>query len=222
MPNWVTSALTIEGPAESLAALREQLRRPYTSPFDADKTITGEFLLWNIIRPADVDGAYSNQPATSKRDPFEDGDAWRKEIQGFLRDGMDWYNWNLRNWGTKWEIGGAVVLREDTNELVFTFATAWSPPVEALDVLSAQFPMLEMHMLFHDEMDNFAGEVQYSEGSLVMDNDVHIDHHLMVTLYGDCWVCADATDPEIVDSYRCREYAELSKIVIPDTIEGLV
>lgn len=43
----------------------------------------------------------------------------------------DWYNWNVENWGTKWDVDSADVVLEDDNSMVsLWFDTAWSPPIE--------------------------------------------------------------------------------------------
>ena len=39
----------------------------------------------------------------------------------------DWYNWNVANWGTKWDANHPDLHRED-GLIRFTFSTAWSPP----------------------------------------------------------------------------------------------
>ena len=43
----------------------------------------------------------------------------------------NWYDWNINNWGTKWDIGiiDGEIQREDDNTISLTFDTAWSPPI---------------------------------------------------------------------------------------------
>ena len=43
--------------------------------------------------------------------------------------GDSWYNWNVNNWGTKWEPSVGDVTRVDENTLTVIMETAWSPPV---------------------------------------------------------------------------------------------
>jgi hypothetical protein len=50
-------------------------------------------------------------------------------------EGMpDWWNWRVANWGTKWDVGGkdALSVRDSDTEIRFSFDSAWSPPVQAL------------------------------------------------------------------------------------------
>ena len=45
----------------------------------------------------------------------------------------NWYDWNVANWGTKWDSSGegfdSVGLTEGDTEVTLTFDTAWSPPI---------------------------------------------------------------------------------------------
>ena len=44
----------------------------------------------------------------------------------------DWYDWRVKNWGTKWDLADGEMIREEENVYVLTGNTAWSPPVELL------------------------------------------------------------------------------------------
>ena len=42
----------------------------------------------------------------------------------------DWYGWSVANWGTKWDIAVPHISDDtDPNTLIFSFETAWSPPI---------------------------------------------------------------------------------------------
>jgi len=48
-----------------------------------------------------------------------------------------WYDWNVSNWGTKWDVD--VYVTEDTDESVtLSFDSAWAPPVRFYDYLTEQ------------------------------------------------------------------------------------
>ena len=49
----------------------------------------------------------------------------------------DWYDWNIQNWGTKWDFALENVNREDEYTLTASFDSAWSPPIEAYQKLEA-------------------------------------------------------------------------------------
>jgi hypothetical protein len=41
----------------------------------------------------------------------------------------NWYDWNIANWGTKWDID-AEITSQNQNSITFYFDSAWSPPIE--------------------------------------------------------------------------------------------
>lgn len=43
----------------------------------------------------------------------------------------DWYDWNIRNWGIKWDFEFEAVDRVDAHTLTVSFDSALKPPVEA-------------------------------------------------------------------------------------------
>lgn len=115
----------------------------------------------------------------------------------------DWYFWNLRNWGTKWEITDARVEREP-NKLTYRFATAWSPPAEALTRLAEQYPEVIITLKCHDEGDMFAAELHWSDGEMSFESDLAITHGLLEELYGYCHGCDG--DDEVQAHYGCDKW----------------
>jgi len=49
------------------------------------------------------------------------------------------YNWQVDNWGTKWDVHEAVVVFYEANQLEFAYETAWSPPDQIIDHLMTKF-----------------------------------------------------------------------------------
>jgi len=52
----------------------------------------------------------------------------------------NWYDWNVSNWGTKWDVGleglSFTELADGEAEISGWFDSAWSPPIEALNTFS--------------------------------------------------------------------------------------
>lgn len=48
----------------------------------------------------------------------------------------NWYNWNIENWGTKWDASFGHCDRYDDNSIFFTFDSAWSPPIALYEYLT--------------------------------------------------------------------------------------
>jgi hypothetical protein len=158
MPNWVYNSLTAEGSAEDISVLKQTLNAPFTrvhETYDMEakemqlKTYSFSnpvFAFWNIVKPTDME-TYQLQ-----EDPKHN-----KSIIDFK--GNNWYDWNVRNWGTKWDVAVSddskynetelVTDSEDT--LVYRFDTAWSPPIPAIEKLSEMFPNIEFDLEYEEE-----------------------------------------------------------------------
>ena len=69
-------------------------------------------------------------------------------------EGMNWYNWRVSNWGTKWDVGteGLEFIDNGDGTACITgwFDSAWAPPIEAYNT-------------FLDDMDNCSLEASYYE-----------------------------------------------------------
>ena len=64
-------------------------------------------------------------------------------------DEPDWYNWNISNWGTKWNAADAE-LSVDSNDSVITYCynTAWAPALPVLVQLTTLFPTISLFTRF--------------------------------------------------------------------------
>ncbi len=58
----------------------------------------------------------------------------------YREDPEFWYNWNVANWGTKWEpqIDHCGYTSKEKTELVLDFDTAWAPPYQIFEALNQQ------------------------------------------------------------------------------------
>ena len=211
----------------------------------------GVFQLWNIVSPTDLASYFGfksdelHAEEVRKRAEAEDNSIEEdietvittikevlaepfdvqemvREFQESLEVGQDWYHWNIREWGTKWEISNASY-ESSPNRLVYSFCSAWSPPVSAIGRLAEMFPDLVFTVRFLDEGDNFAGEIHWESGEQVFDTDLAINHGLKMEMYDECYACnddnIDDTDyDDLRNDYGCSEWGKLIKI--PSTAEG--
>lgn len=88
-------------------------------------------------------------------------------------DPDNWYQFNIDNWGCKWNAGSTKFLPEGVSleEYIqdnlcntFTFETAWSTPFEYFKTLSKHFPQFDIHVLFADE------DIGYNCGCYILNN----------------------------------------------------
>ena len=61
-----------------------------------------------------------------------------------------WYDWNVNNWGTKWEVSDVEYEHWDGNSFECEFETAWSPPEGIFYALRQLFPDVDITW-FYDE-----------------------------------------------------------------------
>lgn len=80
-----------------------------------------------------------------------------------------WYNWNVANWGTKWNC--SEVWHDRTTEEIteagrtsYNFDTAWSPAERVVAALAEQFPTLAITHRYCEGGMGYAGEVEYANG----------------------------------------------------------
>jgi hypothetical protein len=78
----------------------------------------------------------------------------------------DWYDWNIQNWGTKWDFELDNVKREDENTLTASFDSAWSPPIEAYQKLEELG--FEIEAKYYEPGMAFCGtyDTEYGENSI--------------------------------------------------------
>jgi hypothetical protein len=84
------------------------------------------------------------------------------------QDEEDWYNWNINNWGTKWDVGDSYISIDDEKlNAYISFDTAWSPPVEWLEKVIPMFPELNFRLKYFEGGVGFAGVLEGEEGEVV-------------------------------------------------------
>ena len=52
---------------------------------------------------------------------------------------VSWYEWNMKNWDTKWNAVEPVDITVKNDELLISFQTAWSPPIKIYDELIRKY-----------------------------------------------------------------------------------
>ena len=82
-----------------------------------------------------------------------------------LLDGNGWYDWRINNWGTKWDVEASVQGTPEEGKLLYTFASAWSPPINWLAQVAVLYPELSFHMIYIEEGIGFAGKIEFSNGT---------------------------------------------------------
>jgi len=91
-----------------------------------------------------------------KRDPKckIEADHYESNLRKF--GAPTWYEWSIKNWGTKWNSYDLEICAKEDGRLEFRFETAWSPPVPVFIAAAEKYPELTFLVKSFDEGWNFA------------------------------------------------------------------
>ena len=117
MPNWCFNGVTLR----------------HKDPAMIDRVIRGQenLLMEFLPTPQELVDTVAGLMGEDKRAAHEAQQRANIEKYGH----KDWYDWNIANWGTKWDVSLDNVNREDANTVSAAFESAWSPPIEAYRAL---------------------------------------------------------------------------------------
>jgi hypothetical protein len=185
MPNWVYNGLTIEGNPDQVKSLIKQMNKPFVQYIEPlgdlsfgikqRKYVNPIFAFHNIYSHLDhgvSNETYWGQPPRKEDSSFAD---WMKF------ETNDWYNFNNREWGTKWDVAVAeddkypnTTIQEAENGenyvVYYSFETAWSRPLPAISKLSAQYPTL-LFTLSYEEETGWGGEMEFLRGEVISESE---------------------------------------------------
>ncbi len=181
MPNWCYNYLTIEGNEQDIANVKAQLNKPFTKMHDQFNMETRQMEL--------TETSYSNpifafhniynhiQAGISDEDYMKQPDHTLPMAEQLQFKGKCWYDFNVREWGTKWDVSvrdgedypETELYEEDETSLQYKFNTAWSPPHPAIQRLSFDYPNLNITLSYEEET-GWGGETEYLAGVIIQDS----------------------------------------------------
>ena len=81
--------------------------------------------------------------------------------KGSNGDAVNWYDWRVANWGTKWDVSTEGLESTDngdgTAEITGWFDTAWAPPIDALHTLSEDWDSCYVELYYQESGMCFVG-----------------------------------------------------------------
>ena len=128
MPNWVQTNITITGSKDSIKKLLENVHGKETE--DENETDFD----FNKLIPM-PDNIYK-------------GNIGQKERELYGAD--NWYDWSIKNWGTKWNAWDVYYDYGDKGATI-AFQTAWDAPLPIYRELEKQYPDLHFSIEYADE-----------------------------------------------------------------------
>lgn len=203
MPNWVFNSLVVSGEKSELDKMVAQLNQPFEKHFPDSKFNHEKqewekfpdvqvydnpiFAFWNIVKPTDLEAYYGNDVyqgnSNIKKDADGkfDGASFMQEFVRSMKEDQDWYHWNCRNWGTKWDVAvdnkaeysDTRMEITDDGSVMYHFNTAWSPVGEVLIKLSEMFPTLEFDYEYEEEQ-GWGGSCTFVGGEDISCNEYDI------------------------------------------------
>jgi hypothetical protein len=116
MPNWCSNGITLR----------------HADPAMIDRAMNSKSILMEFLpTPQELVDTVSGWMGEDKQAAHEAQQAANIEKYGF----KDWYDWNVANWGTKWDFEFENKERQDANTLTAAFESAWAPPTSAYEKL---------------------------------------------------------------------------------------
>jgi len=178
MPNWVYNQLTVSGYKDDVLEMKRQVSRPFVQK-QADYTKTEvsfvnveiniPFSFWNIIRPTDdIMDEYNGLQPKVKSDLSVTDPNWKEDMLAKSQISNHWYDWNIRNWGCKWDVSDIEVIYESDDSITYRFSTAWSPPIDAIYKLSEQYSELLFEIDFEEEQ-GWGGTQSIRDGQVLLE-----------------------------------------------------
>ena len=141
MPNWCRNRVTVFGTEEEISKVEKI--------FSSKDTVFGKIIPspdWANI--PNEDGELPK--VVEHKQPNGEVSFVTTEFPSGKQDSR-WYDWNIANWDTKWDITNSVQFEyEDSEQIEITFNTAWSPPESICHKLREMFPDLSVSW-FYDE-----------------------------------------------------------------------
>lgn len=182
MPNWCSNDLEIRG------LTKEEVQTISQKYVELDENNIPSVLDFEKILPTPL--ALLNEQAPSNKS--------QETKEGLIRayGAEDWYNWRIKNWGTKWTINpDSACIRMGDDHVSFSFDSAWAPPEEIISYMSTLFPKAKFTLQYAEPGMAFAGERIYENGKVTSQNEDE-NGEIMKALCGDDWNEAEEENEE--------------------------
>jgi len=142
MPNWCRNRVTVFGNEDEVSKVKDI--------FESKDSVFGKIIPspdWSKIPNED-----GQLPKVREHKNPKTGEV--SFVTTEFPDGTNdsrWYDWNIANWDTKWDIAGGVEIDDyDTEQIEINFNTAWSPPEAICRKLRDMFPDLSVSWFFDE------------------------------------------------------------------------
>lgn len=159
MPNWCENSL------DSSISLEKYINKDEEFDFDLIKPMP------KILRELPSIGFNKRrvEELREKGDIVKYNDYHIYKVTKKLTGSEDWYEWSVKNWGTKWN-ADTYFISEDKK--CVSFVTAWGPPLGVIDELIRLHPKEYFLLEYAEPGTGFSGRVEYNGDG----NPIHEDY----------------------------------------------
>ena len=189
MPNHVYNTLKLTGNYDDLHILKKLLSMPQPIQLAEGRLDFQDINFYSLISPDESIWEEYNGPEPKGR-----------SLEESLKFASNhWYDWNIRNWGTKWNAYDKVVCHNlddesvDSYYITYEFNTAWSPPEGIMKALAKKIYELKLDISFHwtyEEEQGWGGVVENTSNGDVVEIDswdIPDSHAVMLSRKGECY-----------------------------------
>lgn len=158
MPNWCYNRMTIDTTTEGGKKLAKAFEPKYLD--DESKG-----LQWLYAKPfQDLLPCPEELNITATLGNGIDDDLKKKYDANKAKYGYaNWYDWQVGNWGTKWDARVEDFDDSDPDQTYVYFETAWSPPVEFMKWFVSKHPNTYFRNEYDEEGMHFEGFTENSK-----------------------------------------------------------
>ena len=192
MPNHVYNTVKLTGNYDDLHILKKLLSMPQPIQLAEGRLDFQDINFYSLISPDESIWEEYNGPEPKGR-----------SLEESLKFASNhWYDWNIRNWGTKWNAYDASISDNLSDESVksyyikYEFSTAWSPPEGIMKALAKKIYELKLNVSFswtYEEEQGWGGVVENTSNGDVVEIDswdIPDSHAVMLSRKGECY-CED-------------------------------
>jgi hypothetical protein len=152
MPNWIECFLDVKGSKKAIADLLPRIK------VDEDKG-TGDYEIFESLYPPPSEILNAPGGKLSRKNRM-----LMKETYGV----DNYHDWACKYWGTKWGDCDTKLDAPEPKSLSWSFGTAWTCPVPAMDKIASDYPDLQWTLYCIDEAFSFRAEWVWENGKLLL------------------------------------------------------
>ena len=162
MPNYCTNNLTVTGDAKEIKRFHEAITAGELQAHEHFRILDNLFPTPKELK--DTTKGYYGEGTEKQIKQEEMNKANLKKFGS-----PDWYEWNCKNYGSKWSDFDGMFGQVSDNEINATFMSAWSPIGEGIRNVSKQFPTLDFVLSYDEGGMAFCGGYAFRNGEIFAD-----------------------------------------------------